>query len=109
MEIYISRGPKQTWHQNEATPRESKRNAPTGKQIRLFASNIKELQQERVRASSCGWTGEGGTLQKLCSPQLSPMRTHEGSWGGGGSKDGQEILDVDISLASLFVILFIFG
>ena len=62
MEIYNSRGPNQTWHQNEATPRENKRNAPTREQMRLFASNIKELQQERIGAPSCGWTGEGGTL-----------------------------------------------
>ena len=50
MEIYNSRGPKQTWHQNEAKPRESKRNAPTREQTRLFASNTKELQQERIGA-----------------------------------------------------------
>ena len=74
MEIYNSSGRKQTWHQNEATPRESRRNAPTREQMRLFASNIKKLQQERVGAPSCGWTGEGGTLQRLCSPYLSPMR-----------------------------------
>ena len=29
---------KQTWHQNEATPRESKRNAPTREQMRLLDS-----------------------------------------------------------------------
>ena len=49
-----------------ATPRESKGNAPTMVKMRLFASNIKELQQERIRAPSYGWTGEGGTLQRLC-------------------------------------------
>ena len=75
MEIYNSRGPKQTWHQNEATSRESKRNPPTREQMRLFASNIKELQQERIGAPSCGWTGEGGTLFSIIPP-------HEGGWGG---------------------------
>ena len=66
--IYNSRGPKQTWHQNEATPHDSKRNAPTREQMRLFASNIKELQRERIGAPSCGWISEGGTLPRLCSP-----------------------------------------
>ena len=35
---------EQTWHQNEAKPRESRRNAPTREKMRLFASNIKKLQ-----------------------------------------------------------------
>ena len=59
--------------------------------MRLFASNIKNLQQERIRAPSCGWTGEGETLQTLCFPQLSPMSGVGGAetgenftfWGGG--------------------------
>ena len=34
---------KQTWHQSEATPRESQRNAPTREKMRLFVSNIKKL------------------------------------------------------------------
>ena len=44
------------------------KNAPAREQMRLFASNIKELRQDRIGAPSCGWTGEGGTLQRLCSP-----------------------------------------
>ena len=36
-------------------PRESGRNAPTREQMRLFASNIKKLQQEGIRAPLCGW------------------------------------------------------
>ena len=35
--------------------------------MRLFASNIKGLREKRIGAPSCGWTGEGGTLQRLCS------------------------------------------
>ena len=50
MEIYNRRGPKHTWHQNEARVNESKRNAPTREQMRLLASNIKEIQQERIGA-----------------------------------------------------------
>ena len=66
MKIYNSSGLKQTWHQNEVTPRESRRNAPTREQMRLFASNqIKKLQQERIGVPSCVWTGEGLTLQRL--------------------------------------------
>ena len=68
MKIYNSRGPKQTLHQNEATPRESKGTAPTRRQMRLFASNIKELQHERIGAPSCGWTGEGGGLSNIPDP-----------------------------------------
>ena len=59
--------------------------------MRLFASNIKELQQERIGAPSCGWTGEGGTLQRLCSPQISPMR------GLGESRDGGTFYSNDFS------------
>ena len=33
--------------------------------MRLFASNIKKLQQERIGVPSCVWTGEGLTLQRL--------------------------------------------
>ena len=33
--------------------------------MRLFASNIKELQQERIEDPLCGWTDEGGTLHSL--------------------------------------------
>ena len=44
-----------------------KKNAPTREQMRLFTSNIKKLQQERIGAPSCEWTGEGGTLRRHCS------------------------------------------
>ena len=47
--------------------RESKRNTLTREQMRIFVSNIEGLQQEHIGAPSCGWTGEGGTLQRLCS------------------------------------------
>ena len=50
---FSTREPKQNWHQDEFTPRESRRNAPTREQMRLFASNIKKLQQERIGAPSC--------------------------------------------------------
>ena len=46
-------------------------------EMRLFASNIKELQQERIGAPSCGRTGEDGTLQTL----LPITQPHEGGWG----------------------------
>ena len=52
MEIYNSRGPKQTWHQNEATPRESKRNAPTRGANEAFCliKNCNESALELPRA-----------------------------------------------------------
>ena len=43
--------------------------------MRLFASNMKELQQEHIGAPSFGWTGEGETL-------LPITQAHEGSWEG---------------------------
>ena len=39
-------------------------------QMRLFASNIKELQQERIGAPSCGWDS-----------MLPITQSHEGGWG----------------------------
>ena len=66
-------------------------------QMRLFASNIKELQQDRIGAPSCGWTSEGGTLQRLC--WLFPItQPHEGGWG---SRDGEHFAQIIFSIFSL--------
>ena len=37
-----------------------------------------KLHQERIGAPSCGWTDECGSLQRLCSLQLSSMTAVEG-------------------------------
>ena len=80
MQIYNSRGPKQTWHH---TPRERvKEMLPQWSKWGFFAPKINGLQHERIWAPSCGWIGESGTLQKLCSPYLSPWGGLEESWDG---------------------------
>ena len=47
-----------------------------------MASDIKKLQQERIGAPSCGWTGEGGTLQTL-------LPITQATRGVGGNRDGE--------------------
>ena len=59
--------------------------------MRLFASNIKELQQEGIGAPSCGWTGEGGTAETLV-PITQP---HEGGWGGWGAEKGEHFAQMN--------------
>ena len=56
-------------------------------QIRLFASNKKESQQERIGAPLCRWTGEGGT------------QPHEGGWGG--AETGEHFAQISFSIFSL--------
>ena len=55
--------------------------------MRLFALNIKALQQERIGAPSCGWTGEGET------------QPHEGGWGG--AETGEHLAQIFFSIFSL--------
>ena len=62
--------------------------------MRLFASNIKALQQECVGAPSCGWAGEGGTLQRL--PITQP---HEEGWGE--AETGEHFSQTIFSIFSL--------
>ena len=43
-----------------------------------FCSNIKKLQQQRIGAPSCGWTGEGGTLLPITQPHEGVEESRDG-------------------------------
>ena len=59
--------------------------------MRLFASNIKELQQDCIRAPSCGWTS-AETLLPITQP-------HEGGWGA--AETGEHFAQIIFSIFSL--------
>ena len=80
MEIYNNRGPKQTWHQNDA---------PTREQMRLFASNIKELQKNLQAIANQIISSEIAFLYSLLYSKAPPAQPWSmemsclpwGTWG----------------------------
>ena len=78
MEIFNSRGPKQIWHQNEATPRESKRKCSHKGANEAFCLKYKRIATRAhwsclVRVDRWG-LDSAETLLPITQP-------HEGDWG----------------------------